>query len=204
MALDYKNSLSRYRRYLQVSHKQPWVQASLYTVLTLGLVIVLLVSALKPTLITIAGLLGQIKQDQEIEKRLDEKIVVVQKASEELRLVEPRLEIVDRAIPEDVEWSDFVNQIQQTASSSGLLLGSFTLNPNQAAGESESDLASWTFSLSGEGDYAAVKAFMGDLAKMRRLSVIGGVDILKRTEGGVTINVSGAISYLPSNHEEIK
>ena len=56
MALQYKNSLARYRKYLQVVQSQPLFVASLWVILSLLLVILLVVMAIRPTLVTSGGL----------------------------------------------------------------------------------------------------------------------------------------------------
>ena len=55
--LDYRSSLLHYRRYLSVVQKRPILRASLFLILSLILLIILVATALRPTLVTIAGLL---------------------------------------------------------------------------------------------------------------------------------------------------
>lgn len=197
MAINYKNSLTRYRRYLLVSRQQPLLQASLYVVLSLVLVIVLLVSALRPTLVTIAGLLGQINQNKIIEKKLDEKIVVLQQATEALQKIEPRLGVLDEAVPSEAMWGKFAGEVGLAATESGIALKSISLNPAEAGGDGE--LARWTFTLSGNGNYANAKKFIDELENMRRAVVVSTLDIIGIKDGEVTLNISGKIGFLPDN-----
>src|SRR3989344_2568272 len=196
MAINYKNSLSRYRRYLAVSRQQPWMRASLYVVLSLLLVIVLLVSALRPTLITIAGLLGQIEQNRKIEKTLDEKIAEVRLAEEELQRVEPRLGVLDEAVPSEAMWGKFVGAGNQIETDSGIILGSMAINP-AVAGESGGGLARWGFTISGKGGYANAKNFISQLERMRRIVVVKTIDIVGATDNVVTVNMAGDLGFLP-------
>ncbi|MBI2008361.1 type 4a pilus biogenesis protein PilO [Candidatus Amesbacteria bacterium] len=197
MALDYKNSLTRYRRYLQVAQQQPWMRANLYVILSLALVIILLISALRPTLITIAGLLGQINQNQKIERALDEKIGVVQQAEEVLQRVEPQLEIIDEAVPSDVMWGKFAQEVGQLATGSGIRLESVVMNPIE--GGDGGKLVMWNFTVSGDGGYANAKKFVDELEKMRRVVVVTTVDMLKTGEGEVTLSLAGKFGFLPNN-----
>ena len=108
MALSYKGGLSRYRRYLQLLQEKPLWGASLYVVLTLILILTMLVFALRPTLITISGLLGQTKKLQETSDRMNHKIAEVQKAAEALDLARDRMGLLDEALPAKPLWSEWV------------------------------------------------------------------------------------------------
>lgn len=197
MALNYKNSLTRYRRYLQVSHQQPWMRENLYVILSLVLVIILLVSALRPTLVTIAGLLGQINQNQKIERALDEKIATVQQAEEVLLRVEPRLGILDGAVPSSAMWGKFAGEVGQLATDSGITLKSMVMNPIEEGDGGK--LVMWNFTISGDGGYANVKKFVNELENMRRVVVVTTVDIIRIKEGEVTLNLAGKMGFLPDN-----
>lgn len=197
MAINYRNSLSRYRRYLVVSRQQPLMRASLYVILSLILVIVLLVSALRPTLVTIAGLLGQINQNKTIEKKLDEKIIALQQAAEVLQEIEPRLGVLDEAVPPEAMWGKFGGEIGLAATESGITLKSFVLNP--AGAEDGEKLAKWYFTLSGSGSYADAKRFVVEMENMRRVVVVSTFDIIGGKDGEVTLNIAGVIGFLPDN-----
>lgn len=177
-----------------VSRQQPLLQASLYVILSLVLVIVLLVSALRPTLITIAGLLGQIDQNKTIEKRLDEKIFVLQQAAEVLQRVEPRLGILEEAVPSGVMWGKFTSDVGLMATENGITLRSIALNP--ASEGVERNLARWSFTISGDGNYASAKKFVNSLENMRRTVVVSTLDIIGTKDGQVTLNLAGELGYL--------
>jgi tetratricopeptide (TPR) repeat protein len=81
--LQYKNSLSRYRKYLQTVQNQPLLKASLFLILSLVLVIILIATALQPTLTTIADLIGQISKQKTLEQKMDAKISALQEAQKQ-------------------------------------------------------------------------------------------------------------------------
>lgn len=197
MALNYKNSLTRYRRYLQVSQQQPWMRASLYVILSLILVIILLVSALRPTMITIAGLLGQINQNQKIEKTLDEKIAAVREAEEILQRIEPRLEVLEEAVPSEAMWGKFAGEVGLMATDSGITLKSMVVNPIE--GEEKGKLSMWNFTMSGEGGYANMRRFVNELENMRRVVIVTTVDVIRIREGEVILNLAGKLGFLPDS-----
>ncbi len=199
MALDYKSSLARYRRYLQTVQQQPMWQASLYVILSLGLVIILIFSALRPTLITIAGLLGQIKQESEVETKMDKKIALIQEARQAYSQVEERLNLLDEAVPTKLAWSGFVKRVDRYASESGVQLRSISVGP--VAGEqvkiiTGSNLSGMDFNAIVVGDYLAIKEFVSRLMNSRRMLVIEKVAISREAESGLTAGVTGKVAAL--------
>ena len=119
-ALDYKSSLVRYHRYLQSVQKQPMFKASLFLVLSLLLIIVLVVAALKPTLVTIASLWGEIKQQREVEKKLDRKIENLKAGGKLLSENEERLALLNEALPAAVQYGKWGKRMESLASQSGV------------------------------------------------------------------------------------
>jgi ABC-type Fe3+-hydroxamate transport system substrate-binding protein len=111
MALDYKSGLARYRRYLQVASERPLWRASAFVIFSLTLVITLVLSALRPTLITIAGLLGQINKEQDVVNQLNQKIQTVQQAVQALDNQRHRLSILDGAYPNESSWTSWSQMI---------------------------------------------------------------------------------------------
>jgi len=169
----------------------------LYVILSLALVIVLLVSALRPTLITIAGLLGQINQNQKIEKTLDEKIAAVRQAEDVLQRIEPRLGMLDEAVPSEAMWGKFAGEVGQLATASGVVLKSIVINPTEQGDKGK--LVLWNFTMSGDGGYANVKKFVDNLESMRRVVVVSSVSIIGVGEGEVTLNLAGKMGFFPDN-----
>ncbi|HJZ05296.1 hypothetical protein A2634_00790 [Candidatus Amesbacteria bacterium RIFCSPHIGHO2_01_FULL_48_32] len=197
MALDYKSSLARYRRYLQVVQQKPLWQASLYVILSLVLTIVLVVSALRPTLITIAGLWGQIEQGKLIEERMDQKIAVIQQARQEYENNAPRLGLLDEALPTRTAWSLFVTSLGGFASQSGVVIETISIGP--LAGEKRDEIAGTgagglDFSLTVAGEYPQLKRFIDTLENSRRLVVLTDVTLSHDEDGALTAGVTGRIA----------
>src|SRR3989304_6607354 len=119
MALDYKSSLSRYRRYLQMVQSRPLLATSLWVILSLVLLIVLLVLALRPTLITIADLVSKINQQREISVKLDDQILAVQGALTSLQGARDQLYLLDLGLPKEAAWDELAVNLQGMASGSG-------------------------------------------------------------------------------------
>lgn len=200
MALDYKSGLARYRKYLQVVQERPLWKASLFVILSLVLTIAMVILALKPTLVTVAGLVGQIRQQKEVARKLNEKISAVQKASGLLEQNRDRLSLLDLALPGDSNWADWANMLVKSASDSGLAVSSVVFGP-VPAGEKEVrgklPPGAWgvAFSVTASGQYPQIKDFVERVENLSRVSVLTDVRVVKEKDGSLVISVQGVSAY---------
>lgn len=211
MALDYKSGLSRYRRYLQVVREQPLVRAGIWTALSLVLVIVMITMALKPTLVVIASLLGQIRQNREILAKLDDKIIKIQQAATQLDSIALRLPILDEAIPTVPDWEKWSLSIVQMASQSGVQLLSVNIGPAPIEGKLEvakpevtdlpAEISGLNFTISATGDYDKLRQLVKAIENTRRLGVLSTVQFMsvknKTGSTDLTVYIKGATVYSP-------
>lgn len=168
--LGYKSSLAQYRRYLEAVREQPLFRASLWLVLSLVLVIVLVVAALRPTLMTIADLLGDIKQYREVEKRLDKKIADVKAAEDVYWRNEARLEVLNEALPVGQKYASWAMRLEDIATESGVRVAEWSLIEGK------------DFTVSFVGDLPELKQSQSVLENLRRLVEIGDVKLSKDKE----------------------
>jgi Tfp pilus assembly protein PilO len=181
--------------------------ASLWLILSLALVILLVVLALRPTLSTIAGLVGQIKQQKELAGQLDDKIRKVQKAKTELEAVRGRLVLLDQGLPEISLWDEFANRLQTLASEQGVELDDMSISdveissgattPNQMDSVLPQEVKRVNFVVNFRGEYSQLKSFIWGVAEMRRLVSIKRVVLTREDEGqiiGVLEGVSGFVT----------
>ncbi|KKR91977.1 MAG: hypothetical protein UU42_C0006G0016 [Candidatus Woesebacteria bacterium GW2011_GWA1_41_13b] len=177
--LDYKTSLARYRRYLATVQEQPLLRASLYLVLSLLLIIILILAALRPTLITIASLSGDIKQQGEIEKKLDAKITQVSQAQQILSANETKLLVLNQALPIGEEFSIWGKRMEELAQESGVTLTGVALENYQ------------DFALTVQGNYIQLKSFLNRVESLRRLMKIESVQIV--SSANLTMIIKGKL-----------
>lgn len=187
--------MSRYRKYLEVVRQRPLWQASFYAVLSLVLLIILLLSALRPTLVTIAGLLGQINQEKALEQRMDEKIKTVQTTALEYQKIESRLPALDAALPDSIQWADFADGIYQTATGGAVKLQLISLSPSTNQ-KLPTGVSGMQFSVSATGSYSDLKNFAGSLAKLKRVLDWTSLTISNSKQSGLTLTASGVIGYM--------
>lgn len=211
MALNYKGGLSRYRRYLQTAQERPMVQASLFVTLSLLLVIGLLVLALRPTLITIAELLGQTKTYGQTSEQLNAKIVAVGDALTLMDDYRSDLPLIDEALPDRAEWLGWAESVEAMASSSGIRLDQMEVGPAQIAGREVTrpkgtavqearetlpeGVTAIDFKVAGTGNYEQMRTFLVLLEGKRRMAVLSKVQISKEETGELTLIVDGEIGY---------
>ncbi len=166
--LDYKSSLVRYRRYLQSVQEQPLFKASLFLVLSLLLIIVLVVAALKPTLVTIASLGGEIKQQREVEEKLDKKISALIAGQRLLSENAQRLVLLDAALPVEAQYGEWGKRMESLASQSGVKVTVILEDEKK-------------FTITAEGPYAQLRLFLGGVENLRRLMTIENMQITQKS-----------------------
>ncbi len=177
--LDYKSSLAQYRKYLVAVREQPMFAASLWLVLSLILVIVLVLAALRPTVVTIASLLGEIRQQSGVEKKLDKKIAAVTAAQAEYLKNESRLKVLDEALPVGRKYAVWAVRIESIASESGVEIMELSLVEGK------------NFTISLTGDFPGLRRFLVTLENLRRLVEIENVQLNKKE--GLTLTVKGVL-----------
>ncbi len=193
--LDYKSSLGRYRRYLTVATEQPMVRASLFLILSLILLIGLLVFALKPTLVTISALLGQITTQKEVAAKLDEKIMEISQSQQVLEQNQPRLFLLDQALPTRPSLQEFDKALEEQASASGIQLSGITFVKVPFSGKNADNIE---FALTASGKYQEIRGFVEILESLRRLAHLDSVIIASDDKNNnLTLNVKGIIGIIP-------
>lgn len=200
MTLDYKSSLSRYRKFLTATKQQPLWQASFVLILSLILLIVMLLLALRPTLITISTLLGQINSQQDIEQKLDAKITALQQAQTLLSSIQSKLSYLDNGLPTAANLGIWAETIKTIASGSGVAITSFSLediplSKMSTASAQLSNLTKVNFKISIGGDYPQLVNFIDTLEKLPRLAVLTGVQILRQKDGSLNMEAGGNINF---------
>lgn len=193
--LDYKSSLGRYRKYLAVATEQPMVRASLFLILSLILLIGLLLFALKPTLVTISTLLGQITTQREIVAKLDQKIVEISQSQQVWTQNQSKLFLLDQALPTKPSLQEFDKALEEQASASGIKLSGITFVKVPFSGKNADNIE---FSLVAGGKYQEIRGFVEILESLRRLTHLDSVIIASDDKNNnLTLNVKGIISIIP-------
>lgn len=184
----------------------------MWVIMSLVLLIVLLVLALRPTLVTISGLFGQIEQQKLISARLDEKILSLRQAISEMEAVEPDLQVLSDAIPENQNWDVLAGELYKAATESGLEITSVSIDkipmsPTEPVSDQvqvsslvPKGLIPIRFSLSAVGSEEQILNALMKIQKMKRLALFPSVAIEEDKDGRLNLTVSGEASYIPEKY----
>ena len=202
MALDYRSSLLHYRKYLQVVQKKPIWRETLFVTLSLILLIILVVFALRPTLVTIASLTGEIQSKREIEARLNSKIANLQTLVQSYQKIQPQIYLLDTALPIQPKFSNLGEYLQSSASASAVQVDTFNLgNINLATNSPPTQgLTDIEFSLGVKGGYIQIHDFLYRLENSRRLITVDSLQITRNQTGSLVANIKGRAFFILENY----
>lgn len=203
MAIDYRNSLARYRKYLQAAQTKPMWRATLFVTLSLSLLIILLMFALRPTLVIIAELLGKIKTETQVLAQLDDKISVMQGLIQKYQSIQPQMHLLDSGLPIQSQYALWGKYLENAGLISGSKASNITLtniNLSKSTANSEG-LTEIGFSMTAQGTYDQVRDLISLIEKSRRISNISDVQISKSTDGSLIANIKGNVYFILENYQ---
>lgn len=176
MALNWRTEYHRYQKYFVkfgglYQRKKPRTYTGI--VLSILTVVFFLFFAIKPTLVTITGLVKEIKDQKEVTEKLQDKINSLNQAQMEYNLIEANLYLVDQALPKDPRVSVLIKEIEALARQSSVTLDSFRVDKAQLKGEAPSGTSAPVgFYLSVSGEYQNLKNFLNSLSSLRRVALV--------------------------------
>ncbi|MEI8232141.1 MAG: type 4a pilus biogenesis protein PilO [bacterium] len=204
------NSTRKYNLDLRRYYRIPAVQTSLTLVLSLFVMTIFLVFALRPTIVSIVTLKKTIIESESKLEKLDAKVLNLQKAATQLESVKSFLPTLNTNIPNGgamysplsstIEALSIQNQTQLDSESLGptllfsRLLSPFVPNKNQS-------VVLLPFNIRIVGDYNNVNTFLTKLLSMERIITIDTISIEKEVDSkneatNVALNISGNAYYL--------
>lgn len=218
MALDYKNSLGRYRRYLANLQNQPLWNESFWFGLTITLIITLVLLALRPTLVKIASLMGQKREQKALLSRIDGKITNLGLAETNLNQVKTGLEILDQVLPKTSQWAELTDKLVLITSEVGVEVRNLEIKEVVIQGQPILASASQVeqaqvstlpdgaqkviFRLEVTGVYTSLKELLQRIENEGRLMVIDSVKINRLKDGSLNMAIDGtAVYYMPAKEK---
>lgn len=161
-------------------------------ILTLGASIFFALFAINPTLSTIAKLRREIEDSRFVEKRLSEKINNLSSLTSQYQNIQGDLPFILDAIPQKPEAPTLVAQIQSIAKDSSVGISRFDVAPVDLQTQNASTSSSFSFELTGQGNYDNLQRFMSDLINMQRVVSVDAISISKDAQGeDLEINIKG-------------
>lgn len=200
----------RYTQDLRRYYRLPIVRVSLTLVLSLFVVAIFVVFALRPTILSIVTLKKTITISEETLGKLNDKVVDLQKASTQLETLQPYLSIINKNIPNNgAMYSPLTAAVEILAIQAGVRIESENLGPtllfsrilSPFTPNKSQSVVSMPFAIRVIGTYPATSLFLTNLLSMERIVGIESVTIAKEAvtktaEQVVSLNISGSIYYL--------
>ena len=216
MALGWHRQYYRYKEFflniLDLYRKKPDLRMFLEIILSLSTVVVFLLFALKPTIITIVNLLKEINEREVMVARLETKLKNLTTAKSVYQREISSVPIIESSVPSLPSPSDFAGQIQALANKAsvkvlGISIGeTIIIGSDEKMKSSRSDFKplpepsqEMPISISINGSYPSLILFLRDIENMRRPLKIDILGINSQTsESGKTITIvlSGRVPFL--------
>ncbi len=175
MALEWQTEYHRYRRYfLNITRLYGQKKVRVYTEIVFSLLTIsfFLFFAIKPTFVTITGLIKTIKDQKLVAQKLKEKINALNLAQNQYVLAQPNLYLIDEALPESPQVSFLIKQLEALARHSQVKLVGIQFNQVDLKDDSRNAEEPIKFSLIASGNYQNLKDFLKNIIVLRRIVLI--------------------------------
>ena len=208
-----KAKYSRYGDYLTKLKKvYQRKEIKLYTdlVLSFAAIIGFAVFAIKPTITTIFRVYKELKDQQEVNQRLDTKLENLRQAKKIYKKIEPDLHLLEEALPKNPNPDLFTAQLEQLARRNNCKISALSIGSVNLKGEveimdeqktkkaSQESQLSINGSLQVFGNYQDLVSFFTDLFNFRRINDVSSVSISKANSTyELQAKVNFATYYLP-------
>jgi Tfp pilus assembly protein PilO len=186
MKIDLKKNLTGYKKTLtqaKTVSQQPLFKASTNLALSLLLIILLSLLAIKPTLVTITKLLKEIEQAKQINQQMKRKIVALEQLRSTYPEIERNIQLVDNSLPKQVEFPNFAKRINYFVTSNNVQLVSHNFGQFDLLSSAiQEDKGSADFQITFAGSFVGIKQFIQDLENMDRIVKINSLSISSKTD----------------------
>jgi Tfp pilus assembly protein PilO len=198
--LDYRTYYNRVQQLAQ----QPRMRVSGLVSLTLFAVAFFGLFAILPTFKTISALKKEIKESEEMEIGLQKKIAAMDEAQRVYLQIIDEIKIIEKVIPNGVEFERLAWQVQWTANSNQVEIvsggfGEFPVKGSDNKNKEESQAIEINMIVA--GSYTNIRAFLKNLTQIDRLIVADLVSInsksAQKQPGTINANIKAKAYYLP-------
>lgn len=180
---------------LQDFYAKPAAAATLELFLSIGLVIILGIFAIQPTLITMTELNKEIEEKTTLSEQLDRKITALQTASSLYASFQSRISVLDEALPSQPQLIKTVKIIEKLATDNRVVIESLNVPriPDEVTPPSTIALERQVLpiTVSVLGDYVSIRNYVEDLRASRRTFVVETVTFnLQENRGSQRLSAS--------------
>lgn len=185
---------------LRQFYQNPVAQVSLEVFFSIVAVIFFAMFAIRPTLITMSNLVKELNDKKALNEQLKQKIAALSSVQSEYSIVQPKLALLEEAIPSDPSFENAMLQLEKIASDRQVIISNAQIKelPKKSVATDAAQLTrlSKPVALDVEGDYNSIRQFIEDIGSLRRQMSVDAIqfnltDILgqKKLRATLTINI---------------
>ncbi len=181
-----------------VQDKENW--RYLEVIITLASVTFFIVFAIRPTVVTITGLIGEINEKRELTQKMQQKIDTIIIAQEEFALVQGNRDLLESYLPTRYSISQGIAQVAGISMDNGLPLKHVGMDSIENMVNPTKDFASLEFDFSTGGSYQQLRSFLMDIDAVRRWIDVNRFEISVNDDkdtppGFLKFNFQGGLNY---------
>lgn len=192
---------SKYYVYIKPVIGNQYVKSTAPYIFSILAIIIFVIFAIRPTILTIISLQKNIKDNQQVLAVLDQKSQDLTDGKRNLDNLDPNIKtLINTRLPDTVEVTTLINDLQtaalKTASISALQVQPITIYSNTSSNPSKKNIGEVLFSLNIQGSYPQLLQALDNIAKTPRLLNITSAIFSKSAGGEIGLSVSGKAYYL--------
>ena len=184
--VDYKQGYRHYRRYyrsLRTLYQKPMVRDFTFLILSLLTAAFFGLFAIKPSLVTIGGLVKEVEDKRMASEKLAQKINSLSLAQREYASLQSDLPKVYAVLPRKSNFSKLTKQIEYLAGKNNIFLLNLRIQRISIFGEKKKELVPLELDFNLGGGYRNLKVFLEDLEKLERMVTIEDLGFSKKKTG---------------------
>ncbi|MBM3208793.1 hypothetical protein FJZ40_00665 [Candidatus Shapirobacteria bacterium] len=191
MPFNFRTEYSRYRKYfLTIPRFYQYKRVRVYTglILTLFTISFFAFFAIRPTIVTIASLVAEIRAKEELNQELDKKIQSVLAAQVAYSQIAPRLVVLDAAFPVGKRFAGLLPEIENAGNTSGASVSGIAFEGIGAVKEKEPKEISFSISLL--GSFESLTKFLASSFSLPRAVKADAFSLSKSAREGDSQNLT--------------
>lgn len=193
------NLENNYRK-LSLAYQKPEIRVPLEIILSVFASLFLIMTAIRPTLVTVAELKKKIEDQSLVEKKLDVKIRSLIQANKQLSELDASLPLFEKGVPENYTYADLAKKLEIMANERNINIESLVFSSVIVATDEskkikqkrkekarewtngDNTMKEFTVRFSVTANETALVDFLREVERLDRVLVISSVDITKVEE----------------------
>lgn len=170
-------------------YQNPIAKVSFELLLSLSAIMFFAIFAIRPTLLTMFDLIKEIEDKRKLDQQLQQKVASLSTAQATYQNLEPRLGVLEEAIPSSPRFLYSLKLIEKVASEQELVITSMSVREVPEEMEAifdtkNTERANLPVTLIVKGDYISIRQFVEDILGLQRTFVVDTVIFNKSEERG--------------------